>query len=192
MKRSVHERTRRSSWDRPSGGPRFAAGFRCCRAHPATSRLPHFFMKFRGPQASATDDKNRSSVPLSPRSLVAVPPLCITPLQILRSPRGAGFQARNADILVGASGRAPILVAAPLLCGAANPGCRRLSAGAVGSRVANPPQVANLPHQPALFVNVSCAPLYSPPACWRWWRSARRRRTSCGFHRPTASWNYAC
>ena len=42
----------------------------------------------------------------------------ITPLQILRgtrrshSPRGAGFQARNADILVGASGRAPILVAA--------------------------------------------------------------------------------
>src|ERR1019366_1580864 len=61
---------------------------------------------------------------------------CITPLQILRStrrfhsPRGAGFQARNADILVGASGRAPILVAAPLLCGAANPGCRRLSGGA--------------------------------------------------------------
>ena len=47
---------------------------------------------------------------------------CITPIQILRStrrfhsPRGAGFQSGNADILVGASGRAPILVAAPLLC----------------------------------------------------------------------------
>src|ERR1017187_2314325 len=65
---------------------------------------------------------------------------CITPIQILRStrrfhsPRGAGFQARNADILVGASGRAPILVAAPPLCGAANPGCRRLSAGACVDR----------------------------------------------------------
>src|ERR1017187_8990745 len=56
----------------------------------------------------------------------------ITPLQILRStrrfhsPRGAGIQARNADILVGASGSAPILVAAPLLCGAANSGRSRL------------------------------------------------------------------
>ena len=52
--------------------------------------------------------------------------LGITPLPILRStrrfdsPRGAGFQARNADILVGASGRAPILVAAMPLCGAGN------------------------------------------------------------------------
>src|ERR1039458_8251048 len=59
-------------------------------------------------------------------------PNCITTLQIRRStrrfhsPRGAGFQARNADILVGASGRALILVAPPPLCGAANPGCRRL------------------------------------------------------------------
>src|ERR1017187_6822904 len=55
-------------------------------------------------------------------TLVAAPLVCTTPLQILRStrrfhsPRGAGFQARNADILVGASGRAPILVAAPLVC----------------------------------------------------------------------------
>src|ERR1017187_7951648 len=32
------------------------------------------------------------------------------------NPRGAGFQARNADILVGASARAPILVAAMPLC----------------------------------------------------------------------------
>src|ERR1017187_1343700 len=33
-------------WPQPA-----LAGFRCCPARPATSRLPHFFMRFCGPPA---------------------------------------------------------------------------------------------------------------------------------------------
>ena len=32
-------------WPQPA-----SAGFRCCPARPSTSRLPYFFMKFRGPK----------------------------------------------------------------------------------------------------------------------------------------------
>src|ERR1017187_942581 len=40
-------------WPQPA-----SAGFLCCPARPATSRLPHFFMKFRGPKALSNRRQN--------------------------------------------------------------------------------------------------------------------------------------
>src|ERR1022692_1293937 len=71
-------------WPQPA-----LAGFRCCPARPATSRLPHSFMKFRGPQAPC--DRPRKTM---------VCPVCPTGLLRLRHNAQIGLHGLEAAVLL--------------------------------------------------------------------------------------------